>query len=63
MIAIDSTNKGSVALLTEAEIDQVGGAVGPLVAYALWTAGGAVVGFAGAAIVHYFDNGNHSHAK
>ena len=51
----------NIELLNEAEIDQVGGALAPLVAYGLWVGGGAAVGFLAAAAVHYFGNGNHAH--
>ena len=51
----------SIELLNEAEVDQVGGALAPLVVYGLWVAGGATAGFVAAAVVHYFGNGNHAH--
>ncbi|MGX9217112.1 hypothetical protein ACWV27_01680 [Massilia varians] len=58
---IDSNNMSNMKLLNETEIDQVGGALAPLAAYALWVGGGAAVGFLAAAVVHYFGNGNHAH--
>lgn len=61
MKSIDLNDKSNIELLSEAEIDQVGGALAPLVVYGLWAAGGATVGFLAAAAVHYFGNGNHAH--
>jgi hypothetical protein len=61
MKSINSGNMGSVEL-NEAEIDQVSGAIAPLILYGLWMAGGAALGFGAAAAVHYFGNGNHVHA-
>lgn len=58
---IDSNNANDIDLLSAAEIDQVGGALAPLVAYGLWVVGGATAGFLAAAAVHYFGNGNHEH--
>lgn len=61
MQSIGLNNMSNIELLNEAEIDQVGGALAPLVAYGLWVGGGAAVGFLAAAAVHYFGNGNHAH--
>lgn len=52
---------GTVKLLSDSEIDQVSGGIPVLVVWALWTGGGALVGAGGAALVHYFGNGNHEH--
>lgn len=54
-------SESSIELLNEGEIDQVGGALAPLVVYGLWMGGGVAVGFAAAAVVHYFGKGNHTH--
>lgn len=63
MKTVDSYSTSNFDVLNEAEIDQVGGALAPLVAYGLWMAGGAALGFGAAAVVHYFGNGNHWHLK
>jgi hypothetical protein len=60
---IDTNSMSSIELLNETEVDQVGGAIAPLVVYGLWMAGGAALGFGAAAVVHYFGNGNHAHAQ
>lgn len=49
-----------MVVLSDAEIDSVSGGLAPLVAWGLWTAGGAAVGLAGAAIVHFWGK-NHKH--
>lgn len=61
MQSIDLNKMSNIESLNETEIDQVGGALAPLAVYALWTAGGAAVGFLAAAAVHYFGNGSHAH--
>jgi hypothetical protein len=60
---LDQNHTDHIALLSETEVDQVGGAIAPLVVYGLWMAGGAAIGFGAAAAVHYFGNGNHKHLK
>jgi len=61
MQSIELNNMGSIELLNEDEIDQVGGALAPLAVYGLWMAGGFAAAFVAAAVVHYFGNGNHAH--
>lgn len=48
-------------VLTEQDLEQVGGGLAPLVLWGAWTVGGAALGLAGAAVVHYFGNGSHAH--
>jgi hypothetical protein len=57
----DLSDIGSMELLTETEVDQIGGALAPLVIYGLIVGGGALLGFGAAAAVHYFGAGSHVH--
>jgi hypothetical protein len=54
------TNTG-LCVLNDGEVAQVSGGMPPLVVWGLWVGGGALVGFAAAAAVHYFGNGSHNH--